>query len=80
MTVTLRGIDEMRGLGEMRLLGTPSERRQVGRAVRITAETPDLVADIEEILPQLAGRDLERAVELLNLLAEYGWSVDRMDP
>lgn len=65
------------------VIGTPERLRQPGRAVPITAETPDLVFDLEQLIDRervlhLGWGSGEAAVMLLNGLAEFGWQVVRL--
>lgn len=68
-------------LREYGTLGTRSERIVPGRAVHVTGDFADLLADLEAILLDVVQEEtpLEGGVVLINRLAEYGWQVAR-DP
>lgn len=66
------------------MIGTPRRDRQPGRAVPVDATYADLVVDLEEIVERLDAEPLDYApidvgVELVNVLAEFGWKIVRMD-
>lgn len=63
------------------MVGTPEADRVPGRPAPIRPETPDLLVDLWDIFVRLfevrTYEPLE--VKLVNLLAEYGWQIVRLE-